>query len=28
MVEAYFGIALADMHEGNFESSLENYERL
>jgi len=26
MVEAYFGIALADMHEGNFESSLENYE--
>ncbi|HEV7395545.1 MAG TPA: sigma 54-interacting transcriptional regulator [Pyrinomonadaceae bacterium] len=26
LVEAYFGIALADMHEGNFESSLENYE--
>src|SRR6266699_70756 len=26
MVEAYFGIALADMQEGNYESSLENYE--
>jgi len=26
LVEAYFGIALADMHEGNFESALENYE--
>jgi hydrogenase-4 transcriptional activator len=26
LVEAYFGIALADMQEGNFESSLENYE--
>ena len=26
LVEAYFGIALADTHEGNFESSLENYE--
>lgn len=27
LVEAYFGIALADTHEGNFESSLENYEQ-
>jgi hydrogenase-4 transcriptional activator len=27
LVEAYFGIALADMHEGNFESSLANYEQ-
>src|SRR5215510_3775723 len=26
LVEAYFGIALADTHEGNFESALENYE--
>ena len=26
LVEAYFGIALADTQEGNFESSLENYE--
>src|SRR5882762_10369128 len=26
LVDAYFGIALADMQEGNFESSLENHE--
>ena len=26
LVEAYFGIAIADTHEGNFTSSIENYE--
>lgn len=26
LVEAYFGIAIADTHEGKYESSLENYE--
>jgi len=26
LVEAYFGIAVADTHEGNFTSSIENYE--
>jgi transcriptional regulator with PAS, ATPase and Fis domain/Tfp pilus assembly protein PilF len=26
LVEAYFGIGLADTHEGDFESSIENYE--
>ena len=27
LAEAYFGIAIADTHEGNYESSLENFEQ-